>query len=63
MTMSSNPSRVEADEKGSLSLIPGDDAMGDLIRDMSENEIEEILRKMLINIKRSQFRVIEGGEE
>lgn len=63
MTMSSNPTRVEADEKGSLSLIPGDDAMGDLIRDMSENEIEEILRKMLINIKRSQFRVIEGGEE
>jgi len=63
MTMSSNPTRVESDEKGSLSLIPGDDAMGDLIRDMSENEIEEILRKMLINIKRSQFRVIEGGEE
>lgn len=63
MTMSSNPTRIEADEKGSLSLIPGDDAMGDLVRDMSENEIEEILRKMLINIKRSQFRVIEGGEE
>lgn len=63
MTMSSNPTRIEADDKGSLSLIPGDDAMGDLIRDMSENEIEEILRKMLINIKRSQFRVIEGGEE
>lgn len=63
MTMSSNPTRIEADDKGSLILIPGDDAMGDLIRDMSENEIEEILRKMLINIKRSQFRVIEGGEE
>lgn len=63
MTMSSNPTRIEADDKGSLSLTPGDDAMGDLIRDMSENEIEEILRKMLINIKRSQFRVIEGGEE
>lgn len=63
MTMSSNPTRIEADEKGILSLMPGDDAIGDLIRDMSENEIEEILRKMLINIKRSQFRVIEGGEE
>ncbi len=63
MIMSNNPTRIESDEKGKLCLIPGDDAMGDLIRDMSEKEIEEILRKMIVNIRRSQFRVIEGGEE
>ena len=61
--MSENPTRIEVDAENGFTLVPGDDELGDQIRQMSEEQVHQTLSEMLVAIKRSRFRVIPGGKE
>ena len=61
--MSENPTRIEQDGEGALTLVPGDDELGDQIRQMSEEQVQQTMEHMLVALRRAQFRVIPGGKE
>lgn len=61
--MSENPTRLEKNETGGLTLIPGDDEVGEKVRYMSEEEVAHTIAEMLVALKRAQIRVIPGGKE
>ena len=61
--MSENQTRIEVDAENGLTLVPGDDELGDQIRQMSEEQVQQTLSEMLVAIKRAQFRVIPGGAQ
>lgn len=56
-----NPTRIEQDADGGLTLVPGDDELGDKIRQMSEEQVQQTLACMMVELRRAQFRVIKGG--
>ena len=59
--MSENPTRIEVDAENGITLVPGDDELGDKIRQMSEEQVQQTMSEMLVALRRSQFRVIKGG--
>ena len=59
--MSENQTRIEVDAENGITLVPGDDELGDKIRQMSEEQIQQTMSEMLVALRRSQFRVIKGG--
>ena len=61
--MSENQTRIEVDAENGLTLVPGDDELGDQIRQMSEEQVQQTLSEMLVALKRAQFRVIPGGAQ
>ena len=61
--MSENQTRIEVDAENGLTLGPGDDELGDQIRQMSEEQVQQTMEHMLVALKRAQFRVIPGGKE
>ena len=61
--MSENQTRIEVDAENGLTLVPGDDELGDQIRQMSEEQVQQTMEHMLVALKRAQFRVIPGGKE
>jgi len=61
--MSEKPTRIEVDAETGLTLVPGDDELGDKIRQMSEEQVQQTLSEMLVALKRAQFRVLPGGKE
>ena len=42
--MSENQTRLEQDSEGAFTLVPGDDELGDRIRQMSEEQVREVLQ-------------------
>lgn len=56
--MSYNPTRMELDPEGHLSLIAGDDELGDSIRLMSEEELSKAIVEMVALMRRSEFRIV-----
>jgi hypothetical protein len=56
-----NPTRIEQDADGGLTLVPGDDELGDKIRQMSEEQVQQTMVRMMVELRRAQFRVIKGG--
>ena len=61
--MSENPTRIEQDGEGALTLVPGDDDLGDKIRQMSEEQVQQTMEHMMVALRRASFRVIPGGKE
>ena len=61
--MSENPTRIEQDGEGALTLVPGDDELGDKIRQMSEEQVQQTMEHMMVALRRAQFRVIPGGAQ
>jgi len=61
--MSENQTRIEVDAEGGLTLVPGDDELGDQIRQMSEEQVQQTMEHMLVALRRAQFRVIPGGAQ
>ena len=61
--MSENPPRIEQDGEGALTLVPGDDELGDQIRQMSEEQVQQTMEHMMVALRRAQFRVIPGGAQ
>ena len=61
--MSENQTRIEVDAENGLTLVPGDDELGDQIRQMSEEQVQQTMEHMLVAFRRAQFRVIPGGKE
>lgn len=61
--MSENPTRIEVDAESGLTLVPGDDELGDKIRQMSEEQVQQAMEHMMVALRRAQFRVIVGGKE
>jgi hypothetical protein len=61
--MSENQTRIEVDEENGLTLVPGDDELGDKIRQMSEEQVQQTMEHMLVALRRAQFRVIPGGAQ
>jgi hypothetical protein len=53
--------RIEVDAENGITLVPGDDELGDKIRQMSEEQMQQTVSEMLVALRRSQFRVIKGG--
>ena len=61
--MSENQTRIEVDAENGLTLVPGDDELGDQIRQMSEEQVQQTMEHMLVALRRAQFHVIPGGKE
>jgi thymidylate kinase len=61
--MSENQTRIEVDAENGLTLVPGDDELGDQIRQMSEEQVQQTMEHMLVALRRAQFLVIPGGKE
>jgi len=61
--MSENPTRIEQDGEGALTLVPGDDELGDQIRQMSEEQVQQAMEHMMVALRRASFRVIPGGAQ
>ena len=61
--MSETQTRIEVDAENGLTLVPGDDELGDQIRQMSEEQVQQTMEHMLVALRRAQFRVIPGGKE
>ena len=61
--MSENQTRIEVDAENGFTLVPGDDELGDQIRQMSEEQVQQTMEHMLVALRRAQFRVIPGGKE
>lgn len=61
--MSENPTRIEQDGEGALTLVPGDDELGDKIRQMSEEQVQQAMEHMMVALRRASFRVIPGGAQ
>lgn len=61
--MSENPTRIEVDAESGITLVPGDDELGDKIRQMSEEQVQQAMEHMMVALRRAQFRVIVGGKE
>jgi thymidylate kinase len=61
--MSENQTRIEVDAENGLTLVPGDDELGDKIRQMSEEQVQQTMETMLVALRRAQFRVISGGAQ
>jgi len=58
-----NATRLEQDSEGAFTLVPGEDALGDQIRQMSEEQVQQVMEHMLVALRRASFRVIPGGAE
>lgn len=61
--MSENQTRIEQDGEGTITLVPGDDELGDKIRQMSEEQVQQAMEHMMVAIRRASFRVIPGGAQ
>ena len=61
--MSENQTRIEVDAESGLTLVPGDDELGDKIRQMSEEQVQQTMEHMMVALRRAQFRVIPGGAQ
>ena len=61
--MSENQTRIEVDAENGLTLVRGDDELGDQIRQMSEEQVQQTMEHMLVALRRAQFRVIPGGAQ
>lgn len=61
--MSENQTRIEVDAENGLTLVPGDDELGDQIRQMSEEQVQQTMEHMMVALRRAQFRVIPGGAQ
>lgn len=61
--MSENQTRIEVDAENGLTLVPGDDELGDQIRQMSEEQVQQTMEHMMVALRRASFRVIPGGAQ
>lgn len=61
--MSENQTRIEVDAENGLTLVPGDDELGDKIRQMSEEQVQQAMEHMMVALRRASFRVIPGGAQ